>query len=1056
MKKKLLFTFLLLIEVSFVTLGQQLNECPVFYKNQVYYGFKDNVDLLSTYYCYQRTNAHAWLSKMFGGDAQTKNTSFDELKNICNINLGRIALTTQTIKELTTSTTYDYRTKSNFIEKTSGAYTTAQNFTTSSCNTPTNVSATVAINSATISWANVSGATSYTVQYRMLGATTWVTSNATASPLTISTLFPATYQYAVRANCSDGSSSLYSATQNFTLPIPPCNAPTNLTTTNVTTNSATLSWATVTGASYYTVEYKRSADTEWSIINTVLTNSTTLSNLLSGTLYNYRVQVICSSGGASSFTNGNNFTTLSCTTPTAINVSIVGNATAIAWTVPNNILSTTLDYREQGTTTWASLNTLGIAGTTQYSATLELAATTTYEYRLKTNCSANSSSSYSPVTTFVTGESMCFSPIGMNVISSANSATIDWDDIQTVTGYEVQYKLPSTTTWTTLNVTTSNATLSGLTTGTTYQYRIRTKCSSTNYSIYTPINTFTTITPTCGIPTGLVISANSTAVTVSWTNVAGASNYEIQYREQGQIDWTTMITTTNPYTLLGASVNTNYEFRIRAYCSPSSSWSSYTNIVTYTTSALVCGVPTGVSASISSSPTNPGTVAENILWTLVANANGYQVRYRQQGVPIWATKDVPTGTSVVLTALDPSKVYEYQVRTKCYANNSCYSQYSALATFTSANLCMSVTGVYCTVSANSVSVYWNASTSNTSAYEVQYKLASNSTWLTIGNTYGNSIVVEGLLSNTSYDFRVKRTCALGLTSYSNISSATTGIASCNTPTNIVVSNITTASATISWTTVLGISSYIVRYKTTNGLNWINVTASTNSITLSGLGKGVSYQFIVASNCPTSGISPYSTSQNFTTVCPAPTTTPTVSSITNNSANVSWSAVSGIGAYDVRYKTTAASTWSGGSPWSYTTNKTLTGLTPSTAYLVKVASVCQSVSSAYSPQASFTTLTQLLPFNGDVTKTTLSEEATNLVIHPNPADDIVWLNCESHTEQSAIIYMYDIMGRLMKTEQLKLSIGANKLSLDISSLPVGYYNIQLKLNNETINAKLMKR
>lgn len=467
---------------------------------------------------------------------------------------------------------------------------------------------------------------------------------------------------------------------------------------------------------------------------------------------------------------------------------------------------------------------------------------------------------------------------------------------------------------------------------------------------------------------------------------------------------------------------------------------------------MVCGVPTGISTNSTLSNVTGITVV-TINWTTVANNNGYEIRLRPIGTTTWAQYTANTNTYTFM-GLNSTTTYQYQIRTKCYANSSCYSQYSADNTFTTLETCMIPTGLSAVVNNNSASLSWIAT--NAVSYKVRYKPTTSSTWEVTPNFYTNNMLLEGLSSNTTYEFQVSSNCSGGSSSsYSNSSSFTTGNANCSTPSVITTSNITTTSATLSWTGVPGIASYTIRYRL-GAYNWTVTTSTTNSKVLSGLQVGATYEYRIASNCPTSGISPYSTSQNFTTVCPAPTTTPTVSSITNNSANVSWSAVSGIGAYDVRYKTTAASTWSGGSPWSYTTNKTLTGLTHSTAYLVKVASVCASILSVYSPQASFTTLTQLLPFNGDVTKTTLSEEATNLVIHPNPADDIVWLNCESHTEQSAIIYMYDIMGRLMKTEQLKLSIGVNKLSLDISSLPVGYYNIQIKLNNETINAKLMKQ
>jgi len=78
-----------------------------------------------------------------------------------------------------------------------------------------------------------------------------------------------------------------------------------------------------------------------------------------------------------------------------------------------------------------------------------------------------------------------------------------------------------------------------------------------------------------------------------------------------------------------------------------------------------------------------------------------------------------------------------------------------------------------------------------------------------------------------------------------------------------------------------------------------------------------------------------------------------SSITSSSATVSWGSVSGAVSYNLKYKTSAASTWTTVSGIA-TTSYNLTGLAASTVYKYKVQTVCSGSTTSYSTVASFTT------------------------------------------------------------------------------------------------------
>ncbi|HYV90554.1 MAG TPA: GEVED domain-containing protein [Chitinophagales bacterium] len=86
-----------------------------------------------------------------------------------------------------------------------------------SCGIPSGLSATsVTTSSATLNWGSVSGATSYNVQYRVVGNATWTSTTSTTTSKAISSLVQNTqYEFQVQAVCTSGSSA-FSGSANFT------------------------------------------------------------------------------------------------------------------------------------------------------------------------------------------------------------------------------------------------------------------------------------------------------------------------------------------------------------------------------------------------------------------------------------------------------------------------------------------------------------------------------------------------------------------------------------------------------------------------------------------------------------------------------------------------------------------------------------------------------------------------------------------------------------------------------------------------------------------------
>jgi Secretion system C-terminal sorting domain/Fibronectin type III domain len=199
---------------------------------------------------------------------------------------------------------------------------------------------------------------------------------------------------------------------------------------------------------------------------------------------------------------------------------------------------------------------------------------------------------------------------------TASSAKINWTTVPTAYGYELSYKKSTVATWTVVNLvgqTTATATLSsGLTCGTTFQYRVRARCSSveasTNYAVS---KTFTTLNVVA--PTGLLVSnITKTGANIKWNASTGANIYKVEYKLSTATTWTTV-------TSIGA-VNINlttlacakaYQVRVSAGCSANGFYSTPTAVANFTT--LGCGFDDpGITFAVSD-PTNSDEEPESIL-----------------------------------------------------------------------------------------------------------------------------------------------------------------------------------------------------------------------------------------------------------------------------------------------------------------------------------------------------------------------------------------------------------------------------------------------------------
>lgn len=175
--------------------------------------------------------------------------------------------------------------------------------------------------------------------------------------------------------------------------------------------------------------------------------------------------------------------------------------------------------------------------------------------------------------------------------------------------------------------------------------------------------------PMCDIPESLMASdLEFDAATLNWSEIADGTGYNIQFREVGAANWTTVSATNNEIMLSNLATCTEYEFQVETICTGVTS--GYSATETFMTN---CPLP------CDDIPMNLDTVVVNeinatVSWEATDNAIAYRVRFKEVDATNWfelVTQDLMDE----LFDLEGCKEYEYQVKAVCDADLE--SEYSA-------------------------------------------------------------------------------------------------------------------------------------------------------------------------------------------------------------------------------------------------------------------------------------------------------------------------------------------------------------------------------------------
>lgn len=314
-----------------------------------------------------------------------------------------------------------------------------------------------------------------------------------------------------------------------------------------------------------------------------------------------------------------------CAAPTTLTVSnIHAHTVDLAWTDTANVGSYMVECVESHLP-WTDPSVISQYGGSTTLTLQNLNPSTSYKVRVATDCLSDVS--VWKTKTFTT-DSAAIPSVQTQPASqiSDNAATLEGiitnPDEVAITARGFEWKETAGGSYVVVNVTsqsdTFTHTLSGLDPATSYTYKAFVEADGE--VVYGDEITFTTDSVLCLAPTNLeetgeVVDKAPGFLFVQWTDNAGASQWNLQYRIQGTQDWTTMVVNTTHVSFMGElEAYETYELRVQAVCGDGvvSDWSNILVAV-----AQGVGIEDHLAKSVTLYP-NPATSTLNVT---VSDAN---------------------------------------------------------------------------------------------------------------------------------------------------------------------------------------------------------------------------------------------------------------------------------------------------------------------------------------------------------------------------------------------------------------------------------------------------
>jgi fibronectin type 3 domain-containing protein len=528
---------------------------------------------------------------------------------------------------------------------------------------------------------------------------------------------------------------------------------------------------------------------------------------------------------------------------------------------------------------------------------------------------------------------------------SDNSISLAWIAVSGANGYNVYRSDSEDGTYTKINsntITIAEFTDTGLEPLTEYYYKI----SAIAYGLEGLLSSmvfYTTLMPAPGNVRMTSVTDNSTYLV--WDTVNGANGYNI-YRSNNlnetYVKINSFIISSVSYSDMNLSSNKNYYYKVSAITG--SIESAFSNIVSCTTLLPAPGNLRVIAIT---------DVSVSVEWNAVSGANGYNV-YRfsnENGTYTKVNSSLIIDVSYNITGLTQITGYFYIV---CAVTGGVEGIKSSIVSCTTL---MSAPGNFrvTSVTDNSVNLAWDT-VSGASGYNIYRSDSENGTYTKLNSSAipGVSYSDTSLSSNTKYYYK---TSVINGGVESVLSNAVSGITLLSAPGNLHVISITDVSVSFEWNTVSGASGYnIYRSGSENGTYTKVTTSAITAVTYTNTGLSPTTNYFYKVFAVTGGVEGMQSSiVSCTTLMSAPGNF-RVTSVTDNSVNLAWNAVSEVNGYNIYRSSNVNGTYTKlNSSMLSDVSYTDTNLSSNTNYYYKVSVITGGVESVLSGAVSGTTL-----------------------------------------------------------------------------------------------------
>ena len=530
--------------------------------------------------------------------------------------------------------------------------------------------------------------------------------------------------------------------------------------------------------------------------------------------------------------------------PAAPSVTATAGTTdslSVNWTAPSNtgpaIDNYDLQYREGTGGSWTD-GPQNVSGT---SATLgSLTESTSYQVQVL----ARNAEGDSPWSLPGSGQTGALGapdvPTGLDAMPGNRQVMLSW--VQPSGGAEVthyEYEQDLSGTWISTGGTATSHTVTGLTNGQTYTFRVR-AVNSAGASAASAASASVTPATVPGAPTNLGATGGDEQVDLIWTAPASNGGQSItgyEYEQGGSGTWISTGGTATGYTVFNLTNGQPYRFRVRAVNSVGAGAASAASA--NVTPARAPDAPTNLGATVSDQRVE-------LIWTAPASNGGARIvnRVGESASGTWiSTGGTATGYTVFNLTNDQS--YTFRVRAVNRVGESAASG-SQSATPTATLVAPDTPfGLSATAGNQRVRLNWVQPSGGAVVTHYEYELDLSDTWISTGST-APSHTVMGLTNDQSYTFRVRAVNSAGASGASGSQSATPTTTAPEAPESLSFTP-GDGQVTLRWrapTNDGGETILRYEYEQDGSGTWISTDSTATSHTVTGLNNGQTYTFRV--------------------------------------------------------------------------------------------------------------------------------------------------------------------------------------------------------------------